>query len=91
MKMNNKSGLILLAAAAGAVIVLGGCATENGTHSKVVHNLSPEMLSLTHRPVDAQNKTSLTWNADKRMIWNDLSRAALTDRPSRLSKSPIPH
>jgi len=88
MKIKNMSGLVVLAVGA---VALGGCATQDATHNRVVHNLTPEMLSLNQRPVDAQNMTSLTWNADNRMLWNDLSRAALTDRPSRLSRYPVPH
>jgi hypothetical protein len=68
-----------------------GCRTAGPQHSNVVHSLSPELLTTNQRDVDVQNMTSLTWNSHNRMIWDDLSRAALTDRPSRLSKHPVPH
>ena len=90
MKTNIKSALFLLATV-GGLVALGGCATQDAKHGAVVNNLTPEMLSLNERPVDAQNATSVSWNADNRMLWNDLGRAALTDRPSRLSKYPVPH
>lgn len=88
MNKPSKTSLLLIAAAAAT---LGGCATSDSKHASVVHNLTPEMLTLGERPVDAQNSTSVTWNAGNRMIWNDLQRAALTDRPSRLSRYPVPH
>lgn len=74
-----------------AMLLAGGCATAGPQHSKIVHNLTPELLSTDQRPVDVQNMTSLTWNTENRQFWDDLSRAALTDRPSRLSKHPVPH
>ena len=86
MKKINKAAFITLALA-----LVGGCATENSRHSAVVGDLTPELLTVNRRPVDAQNMTSLTWNTDNRLLWDDLSRGALTDRPSRLSKYPVPH
>jgi|GEM_PF-1183679 len=70
---------------------LSGCQTASPRHGAIVHNLTPDLLSTTHRPVDVRNKTSLVWNTTNRQFWDDLSRAALVDRPSRLSKLPVPH
>lgn len=90
MNKSSMSSLLLLAAAAVGVC-LGGCSTSDSKHTSVVHNLTPELLTLDQRPADAQNTTSLTWNSGNRMFWNDIQRATLTDRPSRLSRHPVPH
>jgi hypothetical protein len=82
---------LVAAAALLAALAATGCTTAGTQHSKVVHNLTPELLSTDQRSVDVQNMTSLTWNTNNRMFWDDLSRAALTDRPSRLSKHPVPY
>lgn len=89
MNKSSKPSLLLLAAAIGAC--LGGCSASDPKHASVVHNLTPELLTLDQRPADAQNTTSLTWNSGNRMFWNDIQRATLTDRPSRLSRHPVPH
>ncbi|MFZ4429006.1 MAG: hypothetical protein ACOYPS_01500 [Phycisphaerales bacterium] len=91
MNKRSKTSLLLLAAAATLGATLGGCSSSDPKHASVVHNLTPELLTLNERPADAQNTTSLTWNAGNRMFWNDIQRATLTDRPSRLSRHPVPH
>jgi|GEM_PF-587454 len=82
-----------LFAIVGVVALSGvsGCTTDGPKHQSVVHNLTPEMIGLAKRPVDLQNSTSVTWNADNRMLVDDWSRAALIDRPSRLTPYPMPH
>jgi hypothetical protein len=77
----------VLALVAGATF-LGGCSTAGPTHSKVVHDLTPEMMGLDKSPYEMQNMTSVTWNAGNRMFWDDVSRAWYTDRPSRLTNIP---
>jgi hypothetical protein len=90
--MNKSPKPFLFALTAATVIgtTLGGCASDS-KHLSVVHNLTPEMMTLNERPADAQNTTSVAWNANNRMFWNDIQRAMLADRPSRLSRHPIPH
>jgi hypothetical protein len=74
------ASITLLIAAAS----LGGCCD-------VRHDLTPEMMTLSQRPVDVDNAISLAWNEDIRMMWSDLARATLTDRPVRLTPESVPH
>jgi len=63
--------------------VLTGCGNR--------HELTPELMTLSGRPVDVDNTYSLTCNENWRMFWGDLQRATLLDRPTRLSPDPLPH
>lgn len=74
-----------------AVACQAGCQTASPRHGNIVHNLTPDLMGTVNRPVDAQNMTSLTWNTGRRQIWDDFARLSLVDRPSRLSKLPVPH
>ena len=71
------------------VAVLTACAL--GGCGGVRNNLTPELMTLDERPVEVSNRVALTFNANKRMIWGDLNRASLMDRPSRLTPHPMPH
>jgi hypothetical protein len=48
-------------------------------------NLTPELMGLTERDVDVTRNMAVITNQNERMIWGDLGRAFLWDRPSRLS------
>lgn len=48
-------------------------------------NLTPHLLGLTERDVDAERAIRVISNQNLRMMWGDLGRAFLWDRPSRLS------
>ena len=67
---------------------VGGCASTNrndgGRHAAIQSNLSPELDTLTERPIDFDNRMSYTMDANDRMMWADFQRIMLLDRPSRL-------
>jgi hypothetical protein len=73
----------------GSIVLLGTCSL--GGCGGVRNDLTPELMSLDERPVEVSNRVALSFNANKRMIWNDLNRASLMDRPSRLTPHPMPH
>ncbi len=84
---------VLCLSAAVVVLGLSACASRSKYpgYSTVASDLTPDMLTLTNRPIDAQNRMAVTTNENWRMFWSDLSRAALLDRPSRLTPTMIPH
>lgn len=74
----------------GASLVMGllaGCKTDpdDVSYKAITSDLTPEMLTLTQREVDANTAVAVTTNADWRMFWMDLGRVWLMDRPSTLS------
>jgi hypothetical protein len=66
-----------------AIPALTGCGIR--------HNLTPELSNLEDRPVDVDNSWALSCNENWRMFVSDFQRAALIDRPSRLTPEPLPH
>jgi hypothetical protein len=72
---------------AAAILLVGSALTGCGTR----HNLTPELMNLSDRPVDVDNTWALTANTNWRMLVGDFQRGALIDRPSRLTPEPIPH
>lgn len=77
---------------AGAVSQLGGCYLA-GTNrwDSIRSNPSPNIRTLSQRPEDVSNAMTVTFDEDFRMFNEDLGRAFYTDRPSRLTKEPVPH
>ncbi|MGD9789996.1 MAG: hypothetical protein AB7Q00_02970 [Phycisphaerales bacterium] len=90
--MNRKTlrsaALLALTAAA-----LTGCAggPDRASYEKVRYDMTPELLTIDQRPVDYNNMMGITINTNKRLFWDDLARAMLLDRPSRLSNRLIPY
>ena len=60
--------------------------TSNRT---VFNDLTPELMTLTERPVDVTSDISVNTNSDIRSFWTDLGRVFMLDTPSRLSPYPI--
>jgi uncharacterized lipoprotein YajG len=75
-----------------AAVCLAGCANTSNYpgHSEVANDITPDILSLSKRPIDANNTMRLTNNENYRMMWDDLGRLSLLNRPSRLSPYPMP-
>jgi hypothetical protein len=79
--------------------ILGTCAlltacggNANSTSPSAIRgNLTPELSSLTARSVDLSNERAITFNTNFRAMVDDFNRAALLDRPSRLTVYPMPH
>lgn len=77
-------GVVVAAAAA-----LGGCADNSPEGIRL--DLTPDLQTTWQRPVDVGNQVSITYDENIRLFWEDLHRASLVDRPSRLSKYPMPY
>lgn len=87
------AGLALALVAGLAATLLSGCASSGTTrqHQSVRGNLTPELITLSRRPVDSDNILTRMVNYNRRMMADDLSRGMLLNRPSRLSMYPKPY
>ena len=73
--------------------LLAGCAgsdTAAARYAAVRDNPTPELDTLHQRPVEIDNKMALTFDENWRMFTQDLGRFWYTDRPSRLTREPVP-
>ncbi len=74
---------------------LVGCASydgdDGGRHSDVQDDITPELMSQAQRHIDVDDDIYATWNANPRMMWADLHRLMLNDRPSLLTTMPTPY
>lgn len=78
-------GVALALAGAG---LSGGCASSRGAEIRA--NPTPELRTLDKRPVDTANSFALMRNENYRMMRQDMARAFYYDRPSRLTREPVP-
>lgn len=88
-RTNRVLGIVGAAAVVAGLLV--GCSATDNSPSGIRHNLTPELKTMTDRPVDVDNRVSVTNNENLRRFWEDLQRATLFDRPSMLSKYPTPY
>lgn len=80
---------LVLTALVGAV--LAGCASgAHHNHHRIQSNLTPELDTLYQRRVDMDNRMVLTFDENLRMFNQDMGRFWYTDRPSRLTREPVP-
>jgi hypothetical protein len=91
--LSGRHASLALVLVAGAAAFLSGCGSTGTTaqHQAVRGNLTPELLTLSRRPVDSDNIATRGFNYNRRMMADDLSRALLLNRPSRLSMYPKPY
>lgn len=84
-----------LAMSGGAALLaacLAGCGTNPFSRDAMIRfNPTPELDTLYQRPVDVANAWAIMDDENWRMFNQDLGRAWYTDRPSRLTREPIPH
>jgi hypothetical protein len=90
--MASRSTVLCSLAAAGALALLGGCYsnTAAGRDAKVRANLTPELQTLSQRPIEVDNRETLTIDENLRMANEDLARMWFFDRPSRLARPRVP-
>jgi hypothetical protein len=79
---------LLLLAAAAAVPSLAGC--ETSRYQAIKDDATPNLDTLHQRPEDIDNALVVTFDENGRMFWQDLGRAFYVDRPSRLTREPVP-
>lgn len=95
LSLITRAGVVALAAAA-----LTGCSTntletydlENdlGPAHDLRYDPSPEVYTLHQRPSDMRNEVGLMYDENVRMMRQDFHRAFFLDRPSRLTREPVP-
>jgi hypothetical protein len=73
-----------------SVAAIGGCTSVSREDSRVRDNLTPELSTLSERPREVDNRMLITMDTNAREINNDLLRMWLLDRPSRLTRQPMP-
>ena len=86
-----RTAFVLTAALAASL--LAGCGSSNSAASRdaaVRSNPSPDLDTLYQRPIDSDNRVTLTFDENWRMFNEDMGRFWLTDRPSRLTKERVP-
>ena len=87
--MKNTIGLLLLV----ATVALVGCQKsskpDDVSYSAITNDLTPELMTLSERPVDVDLNMAVHQNQDLRMFWNDIGRFFYTNRASGLSPYPV--
>ncbi|HMN95185.1 MAG TPA: hypothetical protein PKC43_02360 [Phycisphaerales bacterium] len=70
-----------------ALCAVGGCQSDPNAVSfnSIKRDITPEMMTLTERPVDVDRNIAMNWNQNLRGAWMDLGRAMYWDQPSMLS------
>jgi hypothetical protein len=93
MLLMNMRSSTAVAIALGLAAIVGGCTgsdTAAARYASVRDNPTPELDTLYQRPVEVDNKLALTEDENWRMFTQDLGRFWYTDRPSRLTREPVP-
>ena len=65
--------------------------TENVSTNAIFDDLTPELMTLSERPVDVDRILAVQSNTNWRLFWADWGRALLLDPPSRLTPKPTPY
>lgn len=78
-----------------AVLALAGCLSgcsgnPDAKYQAIKDDLTPNLDTLYQRPEDVDNALVITFDENGRMFWQDLGRAMYVDRPSRLTREPMP-
>lgn len=87
--------LTILALGTLTAAAVTGCSTASSNADyaqaeRIRADLTPELDTLYQRPDDMSNAFTVMLDENGRMIWQDLGRALYTDRPSRLTREPVP-
>ena len=69
-----------------SLLTLGGC--NSGHLAQFRSHPTPELGSLAMRPAELDNRTTITFDTNRRAMTEDLRRIFLLDRPTRLTFSP---
>ncbi|MCC7387964.1 MAG: hypothetical protein IT431_04260 [Phycisphaerales bacterium] len=86
---------IILALGCLGVASLVGCNTassqaDHAQAERIRADLTPELDTLHQRPDDMSNAMTIMADENGRMFWQDMGRVFYTDRPSRLTREPVP-
>lgn len=88
--MNARARTVATLGLLAAATTLSGCIWQTDRHARISRNPTPELVTLYQRPVDVQNALTVTFDENARMITQDLGRFFYTNRPSRLTREPMP-
>ncbi|MBC7834198.1 MAG: hypothetical protein H7Y88_03745 [Phycisphaerales bacterium] len=89
MARSTKAGFAVLSLA--AIAMLGGCyLVSDDRAAQYRANPSPDMATLHESGEEIDNALTVTFDENLRMFTQDLGRAFYTNRPSRLTREPIP-
>ncbi len=79
-----------------AVVGLSGCSvlgprtSHDPDADRIRKNPTPELHTLHETPHDVQNVIAIMQNENARMRNQDAQRVLMIDRPSRLTREPVP-
>jgi len=94
-KMFARLSVLSAIALAGALVGCGGSsrytAGDEGRHGDVRSDITPELMTQHQRNVDTYDELEVTWDGNSRMMWADIHRFMLNDRPSLLTGMPTPY
>ncbi len=80
--------LIVAAVLACGLAGFAGCSSSR--YDEIKADPTPNLDTLYQRPEDIDNSMTVTFDENLRMLNQDMGRFWLTDRPSRLTREPIP-
>jgi hypothetical protein len=91
--MSSQPSRLFTAASFVLVAGLAGCGGSPSARrdSEVRGNVTPELETLSQRPIDVSNTQTVVWDENLRMANEDWNSLWLLDRPSRLSRWRMPH
>ena len=87
MMRTRKTMLRMTAIAGLAIATLGGCKADPDKvdFDSILSNTTPELKGLAQTDADLRRATAINANQNMRMVWGDITRMFLLDRPSILS------
>ena len=87
--MSQMQRMFSLAAIVVGLALVGGC-SDKITGDSVRMDMSPELKSEAHNSEQLENRYARSQDTTLRQIWDDIDELLLRDRPSRLSRYPVP-
>lgn len=94
--MKQRATVVVLGLA--AVVLAGGCSSNSsqvGSSAQLTREVrsvpAPKLRTLSQRREDVRNETVLTLDTNARARWQEFRRFWLLDRPSLLTREPMPH
>lgn len=91
MRRTGMRGLIAMGIAGAALMAVGGTVGCSQNRAQEVRaNPTPDLETLYQNDEDIKNAIARTFDENGRMFWQDLGRAFYWDRPSRLTREPVP-
>lgn len=85
-----RTASVLLALAVPTMLIACG-SSYSSRHQALLDEPTPELSTLYQRQVDMDNRWAVTTNHSWLMFNQDFQRAFYIDRPSRLTREPMPH